>query len=57
MSGVIAAYPMPGKTIKVLTKSPKNLSEKKIKYAFRKRKTNKLISIENLSEEADDANN
>ncbi len=53
-SGVIAAYPFGNnKTVKVLTSTKKPITEKVVKELFRKHKTLKLVSIENLSESQD----
>lgn len=55
MPGVIAAYPFAAtKTVKVLTSPKKKLSEKKLEWAFRKRKDFKVINFIEDTADADD---
>lgn len=54
MPGVIAAYPFGDtKTVKVLTSTKKPITEKKIKFLFRKHRNLKLVSIERSDADGD----
>ena len=54
VSGVIAAYPFGDtKTVKVLTSTKKPITEKKIKFLFRKHKALKLVSIKRADADED----
>ena len=55
MPGVIAAYPFATtKTVKVLTSPKKKLTEKKLEWAFKKRKDFKILSFNEDTADADD---